>query len=41
MSDKLDLTELKMINFSLWKNESEIDVMGNMEAPKTNVISDE
>ena len=35
MSDKLDLTELKMINFSLWKNESELDDMGNMDSPKT------
>ena len=30
------LTELKMINFSLFrKNESELDGMGNMESPKT------
>ena len=35
MSYKLDLTELKMINFSLWKNESELDDMGNMDSPKT------
>ena len=35
MSYKLDLTELKMINFSLWKNESELDGMGNMDSPKT------
>ena len=36
MSYKLDSTELKMINFSLFrKNESEFDGMGNMESPKT------
>ena len=35
MSYQLDLTELKMINFSLWKNESELDDMGNMDSPKT------